>query len=75
MRIRQWVAECFSSLSGKKTYPVHENCFSCGERTYLPFTCPYCRGYFCGKHHLPFNHNCKKIQLWKDSATVFKRKK
>jgi len=75
MSIRQRVRTFISSLRGKKPYPVHENCASCGEMTYLPFSCPYCRKYFCGKHHLPFNHDCANIQEWKDAAPASFRKK
>jgi predicted nucleic acid binding AN1-type Zn finger protein len=55
----------FSKLSGKKKNPVYENCSFCGERVYLPFHCEYCHRYFCGKHRLPCEHDCKNIKDWK----------
>ncbi|MEM3010401.1 MAG: AN1-type zinc finger domain-containing protein [Candidatus Bathyarchaeia archaeon] len=33
-------------------------CQQCGKETFLPFQCPYCKGYFCSEHRLPENHNC-----------------
>ena len=34
-------------------------CEFCGEDAgYLPFTCSYCGGIFCGSHRLPENHQC-----------------
>jgi predicted nucleic acid binding AN1-type Zn finger protein len=59
----------------KKKYLVYANCATCGENTYLPFTCPYCGDYFCGKHHLPFNHNCKNISEWKNQSAPSSGKK
>jgi predicted nucleic acid binding AN1-type Zn finger protein len=35
---------------------------------YLPFHCDYCDQYFCGKHRLPFEHNCKNISEWKKTS-------
>ena len=49
----------------KKEYPLYETCAFCGERSYLPFHCEYCNQYFCDKHRLPFDHNCKNIDQWK----------
>jgi predicted nucleic acid binding AN1-type Zn finger protein len=37
----------------------------CGERAYLPFHCEYCNQYYCDKHRLPFDHDCKNIDQWK----------
>jgi len=55
----------FSRFSKKKEYPVYAECSVCRERTYLPFRCDYCHKYFCGKHRLPFDHDCENIEEWK----------
>jgi len=55
----------FSTLFGKKKPPVYADCAFCGEHVYLPFHCEYCHRYFCGKHRLPFEHDCKNIKEWK----------
>jgi Zn-dependent protease len=39
------------------------NCQKCGQETFMPFQCPYCRGQFCSQHRLPENHTCPKIGL------------
>lgn len=54
-----------SRLLGKKEYPVYETCAVCGERVYLPFHCEYCGQYYCDKHRLPFDHDCRNIGEWK----------
>jgi len=38
-------------------------CQKCGKDVFLPFTCPYCRGYFCSEHRLPENHECPRMDL------------
>jgi Zn-dependent protease len=38
-------------------------CQKCGQETFLPFQCPYCKGQFCTLHRLPENHACPKIEL------------
>lgn len=38
-------------------------CQKCGKEVFLPFECPYCKGYFCSEHHLPENHDCPRIEL------------
>lgn len=60
----------FSSLfARKKEDPVYANCATCGERVYLPYHCHYCDQYYCGKHRLPFNHDCKNIDAWKNRGS------
>lgn len=59
------IAGYFSGFFKKKEYPVYATCAFCGERAYLPFHCEFCNQYFCDKHRLPFDHNCKKIDQWK----------
>ena len=51
-------------------YPLYENCSfcDCGDKVYLPFHCEYCDQFFCGKHHLPFHHNCKNIEEYKKTS-------
>jgi Zn-dependent protease len=36
-------------------------CQKCQKEVFLPFQCPYCRGYFCSEHRLPENHECPRI--------------
>ncbi len=45
-------------------------CEICGEEISggSAFTCSYCKGVFCPKHRLPFNHFCKNIHAWKMSG-------
>lgn len=38
-------------------------CQKCGKEVFLPFKCPYCRGYFCSEHRLPENHECLRIDM------------
>ena len=59
------IARFFSGLTKKKEYPLHEICAVCGEQVYLPFFCEYCHKYYCDRHRLPFDHNCKNIDQWK----------
>ncbi|RLE62337.1 MAG: hypothetical protein DRN53_04190 [Thermoprotei archaeon] len=40
-------------------------CQYCGKEVYLYFRCKYCGGYFCVKHHLPENHDCPGLKLYK----------
>lgn len=56
----------FSGFFKKKEYPLYETCSICGERIYLPFHCEYCDLYFCDRHRLPFDHDCKNIDEWKN---------
>ncbi|WP_048110847.1 AN1-type zinc finger domain-containing protein [Methanoregula formicica] len=66
MSIRDSIHRFFSHLIGKKEdYPVHETCAACGERAYLPFHCEYCGKYYCDRHRLPFDHDCRNIGQWK----------
>jgi predicted nucleic acid binding AN1-type Zn finger protein len=66
MGIREKIRDFLLVFSPKKKYPVHAICSACGEDAYLPFSCSYCGHYFCGKHHLPFNHDCKNIDAWRN---------
>jgi predicted nucleic acid binding AN1-type Zn finger protein len=59
------IARFFSRLFGKKEYPLYETCAVCGERVYLPFRCEYCHRFYCDRHRLPFDHNCRHIGEWK----------
>jgi Zn-dependent protease len=38
-------------------------CQKCQKEVFLPFTCPYCGGYFCPEHRLPEAHECPNIKL------------
>lgn len=66
MGIISRIRDCFFGLFRKKEYPLYETCSVCGERVYLPFFCEYCRHYFCDKHRLPFDHDCRNIDQWKN---------
>ncbi|MFA6333355.1 MAG: AN1-type zinc finger domain-containing protein [Methanoregula sp.] len=66
MGLADRITRFFSGISRKKEYPLYETCSFCGERVYLPFFCEYCRHYYCDKHRLPFNHDCKNIGKWKE---------
>lgn len=43
------------------------NCSLCGKED-LCFTCPYCKGVFCGDHRLPESHGCPAMQQVQDEA-------
>jgi len=43
------------------------NCSLCGKED-LCFTCPYCKGVFCGDHRLPEGHGCPAMHQVKDEA-------
>jgi predicted nucleic acid binding AN1-type Zn finger protein len=75
MGIISRIRKLFSGLFGKKEYPLYETCAFCGERAYLPFHCEYCNRYFCDKHRLPFEHDCKNIDEWKKRPAADGRKK
>jgi len=62
-KIRQYFSNLFKK---KEKVPVHASCAKCGERVCLPFHCNYCRQYYCGRHRLPFNHDCRNIEDWKN---------
>lgn len=68
MGILATIVSFFSKYFGKKKIPVYEDCAFCKERVYLPFHCDYCNQYFCGKHRLPFEHDCKNISEWKKTS-------
>ena len=70
MAILKKIRQFFSALFTKKEKtPVHASCAKCGERVYLPFQCNYCRQYYCGRHRLPFNHECRNIDDWKNRGS------
>ncbi|MDO9324125.1 MAG: AN1-type zinc finger protein [Methanoregula sp.] len=68
MGILASIVTFFSKFFGKEKPPVYENCSFCRERVYLPFHCEYCGRYFCGKHRLPCEHDCKNISEWKKTS-------
>jgi predicted nucleic acid binding AN1-type Zn finger protein len=65
MALGDRIARFFSGIFRKKQYPVYETCAVCGKRVYLPFFCEYCHCYFCDRHRLPFDHDCRHIEKWK----------
>ncbi len=42
-------------------------CSLCGKED-LTFTCPYCKGVFCGDHRLPEGHGCPAMHQVRDDA-------
>ncbi|MHA1369869.1 MAG: AN1-type zinc finger domain-containing protein [Promethearchaeota archaeon] len=46
------------------------DCDYCHKDIYLGFTCRRCGGYFCSKHRLPENHECKFIDLKKEDLAL-----
>jgi predicted nucleic acid binding AN1-type Zn finger protein len=70
MAILKKIKQFFSYLFLKKEKaPVYANCSTCGERVYLPYLCNYCHNYYCARHRLPFNHDCKNIGEWKNRGS------
>ena len=67
MGLRETISRFFQRFSLKKEYPLYHSCAICGERTYLPFLCEYCGNYYCDRHRLPFDHECRNIEAWKKS--------
>ncbi len=64
------IRQFFSSIfTGEEKTPVHADCALCGRRVYLPYHCQYCNRYFCGEHRLPFNHDCRNIDAWKNRGS------
>jgi calcineurin-like phosphoesterase family protein len=41
-------------------------CIYCGKYVELPYTCKFCGELFCGDHHLPENHECIELKIWKE---------
>jgi len=67
MTLLETIRKFFSArFSRKKRDPVYANCAMCGERVYLPYHCHYCDQYYCGEHRLPFAHDCRNIDVWKN---------
>lgn len=64
----------FTGIFKKKEYPLYESCAVCGERSYLPFHCEYCGRYYCDRHRLPFDHDCKNIAEWKNRPAGGRKK-
>jgi len=71
-KIRRFFSKLFKM---KEPAPLYANCAICGERIYLPFLCNYCHKYYCGKHRLPFNHDCSNIEEWKNRGGRGKARK
>ncbi|MGB7787297.1 AN1-type zinc finger domain-containing protein [Methanoregula sp.] len=70
MGLRETITRFFQRFFPKKEYPLYKTCTICGERVYLPFRCEYCDNYYCDRHRLPFDHDCKNIEAWKNSRTT-----
>jgi len=43
-------------------------CFYCGFKDPMPFTCKFCGGSYCYSHRLPESHNCSGLTAYKASA-------
>ena len=67
MGLRRDNLRFFQRLFPKKEYPLYNTCAICGERVYLPFRCEYCGNYYCDRLRLPFDHECRNIEAWKNS--------
>ena len=60
----------FSTFLKKEEYPVHAVCALCKKQVYLPYHCSYCDRFYCADHRLPFNHDCRNINAWKNRETI-----
>jgi membrane associated rhomboid family serine protease len=45
-----------------------KECFYCGFKDPMPFTCKFCGGSFCYSHRLPESHNCSGLTAYKARA-------
>lgn len=45
-----------------------KECFYCGFRDPMPFTCKFCGGSYCYSHRLPESHNCSGLTAYKARA-------
>jgi membrane associated rhomboid family serine protease len=46
-----------------------KECFYCGFKDPMPFTCKFCGGSFCYSHRLPESHNCSGLTAYKARAS------
>jgi membrane associated rhomboid family serine protease len=45
-----------------------KECFYCGFKDPMPFTCKFCGGSYCYSHRLPESHNCSGLAVYKAKA-------
>ncbi|HEX7575608.1 MAG TPA: rhomboid family intramembrane serine protease [Candidatus Methanoperedens sp.] len=45
-----------------------KECFYCGFKEPMPFTCKFCGGTYCYSHRLPESHNCSGLTAYKARA-------
>jgi len=45
-----------------------KECFYCGFKDPMPFTCKFCGGTYCYNHRLPESHNCSGLTAYKARA-------
>lgn len=45
---------------------MSKECYYCGFRDPLPFTCKFCGKSYCYNHRLPESHNCSGLALYKE---------
>jgi membrane associated rhomboid family serine protease len=45
-----------------------KECYYCGFKDPMPFTCKFCGGSFCYSHRLPESHNCSGLSAYKARA-------
>jgi membrane associated rhomboid family serine protease len=45
-----------------------KECFYCGFKDPMPFTCKFCGGTYCYNHRLPESHNCSGLSAYKARA-------
>src|SRR5660397_164375 len=43
-----------------------KECFYCGFKEPMPFTCKFCSGSYCYSHRLPESHNCSGLSAYKE---------
>ena len=47
---------------------MKQECFYCGFKDPMPFTCKFCGGSYCYSHRLPESHNCSGLTAYKARA-------
>ncbi len=45
-----------------------KECYYCGFRDHMPFTCKFCGNSFCYNHRLPESHNCSGLASYKEQV-------
>lgn len=53
----------------KKLISMTKECYYCGFRDPMPFTCKFCGNSYCYDHRLPETHNCPGLMEYKSRPT------